>query len=104
MGWCEENGKRPHHEGYKFYWALDSVREADDACKLPLEIWSYLKHAGASAIGYPNPSEAIRNADRAAQSALEAKVNSQQWISLSHAVAAKFSNRVHLATAGLDAS
>lgn len=103
MGWCEENGKRPHHEGYKFYWASESYLEVDCVHRLPHEIWSHLKHSGHVSVGYPSFSEAIRNADIAAQHELENKVRRQQWISLSHATAAKFSNHVRLATAGRDA-
>jgi len=104
MGWCEENGKRPALSGTRFLWMHELDRDLDGIHKLPDEVYRNLCWHGRIGPGYRTFSDAVRDADLAALAAIEIKVRRQQWISLSHATAAKYSNHVRLATAGLDAS
>lgn len=114
MGWCEENGKRPklvpRLEGNwpGFIWFSPTDLDCEPENQLPFDIYDAL--IGSSDGYYAGTpihtleSLAISRANTAAIRVALNRVRRQSWVALSHATAAKFSNHVRLATAGLDAS
>lgn len=113
MGWCEENGKRPRAVQWRkieYQWdakgTADTVFDPSTPHELPANIflWMIRLYGAGNNRTFDEEWQAIQAADDAAMKVLG---ETQKWnpvVSLSHAIAAKFSNHVRLATAGLDAS